>query len=124
MDIFMCTTPYIWLLLCYFLFSPSPGPSSLTSILMPLWNKLKGTAVFTRNWRKICVRSLALMLCVSSPTGMKKDCLTFVVSFNNFYCCNTNFKVNIPMHTTYRSSSQHGQCPQAKIYLHLFRPQI
>lgn len=56
------------ILLCPF-FSPSPGLSLQTSILMPLLNRLRGTVVCTKNWRKIYVRLLALMLCVFSPTG-------------------------------------------------------
>ena len=64
-----CQVSYV---LCSFICSfssQSPGQSLPTSILMLQWSRPRGIAVFTGNWRKICVRSLDLMLCVSSLTG-------------------------------------------------------
>ena len=56
-------------MLSSFLCSQSPGLSLPIFTLLHLLSRQKDTNVFARIWRKIYVRLLDLMLCLSSPTG-------------------------------------------------------
>ena len=67
-------------MLSSFLCSQSPGLSLPIFTLLHLLSRQKATNVFARIWRKIYVRLLDLMLCLSSPTG--KD-FPLIISRNN-----------------------------------------
>ena len=60
--------------------SQSPGLSLPIFTLLYLLSRQKVTNVFAKIWRKICVRLLDLMPCLSSPTGQN---LCLILSRNN-----------------------------------------